>query len=59
MTNTHNSNETNTRTKQTKTKKMHHLRLFTFKRDFLKISVDLQTTLAAETQLKDSGWRSN
>jgi hypothetical protein len=44
--------------KKQKTKKMHQLRLFTFKRDILKISVDLQAALAAETQLKDSGWRS-
>jgi hypothetical protein len=59
ITNTHNSNKANTRTKEAKTKKMGQLSLFTFKCDFLKISVDIQATLAAETQLKGSGWRSN
>jgi hypothetical protein len=30
--------------------------LFTFKSEFLKISVDLQTALAAETHLSEGQW---
>jgi hypothetical protein len=51
-----NSNKKNTRTKQTnkqKTGKLNWFRLFTFKHEFLKISVDSQTALAAETHLTE------
>jgi hypothetical protein len=44
-----NSNEKNTRTKQTKP--LNQLMLFTFKRKFLRISIDLQSALAAEARL--------
>jgi hypothetical protein len=52
-TNTNNSNKTNTRIKQRKKeqRKVDQLRLFTCKRQFLKISVDLQTALAADAHL--------
>jgi hypothetical protein len=41
-------------TKQTKNEKIDQLRLFTFKREFLKISVYLETAvLAAETHLDE------
>jgi hypothetical protein len=40
-----------------KTKKeMDHLRLFTFKYDLLKISVDLQTAFAVKTRLAEGQW---
>jgi hypothetical protein len=35
---------------------MDQLRLFTLKHDLLKISVDLQTALAAETHLAEGQW---
>jgi hypothetical protein len=38
------------RRKQIQTKKISQLRFFIYKRGFLKISVDLQTAFAAETQ---------
>jgi hypothetical protein len=52
--NTNNSkNETNAGTKQKQRKtKLSNVRLFTFKREFIKeLSVDLQAALAAERQL--------
>jgi hypothetical protein len=47
------SNKKNTRTKHEKQRKIDHLRLFTFKREFLKTSVALQTVLSAETHLAE------
>jgi hypothetical protein len=59
-TNTNNSNNTGkkqttriTTKETTKQRKIDHLRLFTLKYDLLKISVDLQTASAAETQLAE------
>jgi hypothetical protein len=43
-------------TKQIKTKKSDRLRLFIFKPEFLKISVDIQTPLAGETHLAELQW---
>jgi hypothetical protein len=40
----------NTGQNKLKTKKISQLRLFIFKREFLKISVDLQTAFAAEAR---------
>jgi hypothetical protein len=39
-----------------KTKKKDQLRLFTFKHEIIKISVHLQTSLAAETHLAEGQW---
>jgi hypothetical protein len=39
-----------------KIKKLNQFRLFTFKRKFLKISVDLHTALAAEAHLAEGQW---
>jgi hypothetical protein len=39
-----------------KTRKCHQLRLFIFKREFLKISVNLQIALTAETHLGEGQW---
>jgi hypothetical protein len=47
---------TKTTIKGTTTTKMDHLRLFTHKYDLLKISVDLQTAFAAETNLVEGQW---
>jgi hypothetical protein len=63
-TNTNNSTKTTqdktnnkTTTKETtKQRQMEHLRLFTLKRDLLKISTDLQTAFAAETYLTKEQW---
>jgi hypothetical protein len=42
--------------KTNKGNKNDQLRLFIFKREFLKISVDLRTALAAETHLAEGQW---
>jgi translation initiation factor 1 (eIF-1/SUI1) len=48
------------RRRHVKTKQKHgeidQLRLFTFKREFQKISVDLQTALATGTHLSEGQW---
>jgi hypothetical protein len=52
------SNKENTTTKQTKknTNKIDQLKLLTFKREFLKISVELQTTFKPEARLAEEQW---
>jgi hypothetical protein len=50
-TNTNNSNKTTQGQR-----KIDQLRLFVFKREFLQISVDLQTALAAETHRAEGQW---
>jgi 7-cyano-7-deazaguanine synthase in queuosine biosynthesis len=40
-----------------KAKKIDQINLFTCKREFLKISVDSQTALAAETHVAERQWR--
>jgi hypothetical protein len=58
-THTNNSNKTNTRENKQEKKeqrKLDQLRLFTCEREFLKISVDLQTALAAETHVPEGQW---
>jgi hypothetical protein len=60
-TNTSNKNKTTqnknkkqtTRRKENKTKKINQLRLFKLKRDLLKISINQQTALAADTHLAE------
>jgi hypothetical protein len=48
------SNKTNSRTKQKKKKgKFYQIRSFTFESKFIKISVDLQTALAAQVHLAE------
>jgi post-segregation antitoxin (ccd killing protein) len=44
------------RKKQAKTRKLNQLLLFTFKRKFIEISVDLQTALAAEANEAEGQW---
>jgi hypothetical protein len=55
ITNTKNSNTT-TQDKTNNKTKMNQLRLFTFKYGLQKLSVDLQTTFAAETHLAEGKW---
>jgi hypothetical protein len=59
-TNTNNSNKTTqgktNKIATTKQTKMNQLRLFKFKDDLLKLSVDLQTAFAAETHLAEGQW---
>jgi hypothetical protein len=42
--------------KTRKQRKVNQLRLFKLKRDLLKISIDLQTALAADTHLAEGQW---
>jgi hypothetical protein len=44
------------RTKQKKKYEIDHLRYFLFKREFLQISVHLQSAVAAETYLTEGQW---
>jgi hypothetical protein len=39
-----------------KQRKFHQLRLFIFKREFIKISVDLKTEFGADTHLAEGQW---
>jgi hypothetical protein len=57
-TNTNSSNKTtqDNKKKTIKERKMDQLRLFTLKHDLLKISVDLQTALAADTHCAEKQW---
>jgi hypothetical protein len=53
---TNNSNETTQdRTRQNKTKQNNEFKMFIFKREFLKISVDLQTAFSVGTHLVHGG----
>jgi hypothetical protein len=59
-TNTNNSNkrtqDKTTKRKTRKQRKVNQLRLFKLKHDLLKISIDLQTALAADTHLAEGQW---
>jgi hypothetical protein len=56
-TNTNNSNKTTQDKTNTKTTTiMDQLRLFRLKHDLLKLSVDLQTALTADTHLAEGQW---
>jgi hypothetical protein len=47
------NNSTKTNKEKNQNRKVTGLRLFTFKREFLMLSIDLQTTLATDAHLAD------
>jgi hypothetical protein len=55
-TNTNNGNKTTQDKKKQKQRKVNQLRLFELRRDLLKISINLQTALAAATHLAEGQW---